>query len=74
MKQTFDPNRPYNRTEINKGFDKVKAEMHKEALAKGHAKYKDNKALYQDGYTGEELRGGDAYEYDHGISSRSNLQ
>lgn len=71
MKETIDPNRPYNRTEINKVFDKVKAELHKEALKRGQAKYNDGKALYVDGYTGKELRGGDAYEYDHARSAES---
>ncbi len=65
MKETIDPNRSYNRTEIDKVFEKIKAEKHKEALARGQAKYNDNKALCQDGYSGTELRGGDAYEYDH---------
>ncbi len=69
MKETIDPNRPYNRTEINKEFNKVKAEMHQEALARGQAKYNDGKALYKDGYNGNELRGGDAYEYDHARSA-----
>lgn len=49
MKETFDPNRPYNRTEINKEFDRVKAKMHKKALAKGKAKYVlafKNRALF----------------------------
>jgi outer membrane protein OmpA-like peptidoglycan-associated protein len=69
MKETFDPNRPYNRTEINKVFERTKAKMHLEAIERGQAKYGDNRALYTDGYTGEELRGGDEYEYDHARSA-----
>lgn len=65
MKEIFDPNRPYNRVEINKLFLKVKAEMHEETKMRGRAKYNMDRALYKDGFTGEELLGGDAYEYDH---------
>lgn len=69
MKETLDQNRPYNRTEIDKAFNKVKAELHEEALERGQAKYNDGRALYKDAYTGKELRGGDAYEYDHARSA-----
>ncbi|MCA4806454.1 hypothetical protein [Myroides odoratimimus] len=56
----IDPNRPYWRAEIDKVFEKVKAEMHREAVLRG-----EGVALYQDCYTGEVLRGGDKYDYEH---------
>ncbi len=52
--------RPYHRGEINKAFEKVKAELHAEALRKG-----SGRAFYLDTYTGEQLWGGDPYDYDH---------
>ncbi|WP_159023478.1 hypothetical protein [Formosa sp. L2A11] len=56
-----NPNRPYHRTEIDLLFTKVKAQMHKTALIRGG----DGIALYTDCYTGETLRGGDRYDYEH---------
>lgn len=64
---TFDPNRPYHRTEINLLFTNVKAQMQQEALARGG----DGRALYTDCYTGEILRGGDRYDYEHIRSSEA---
>ena len=64
----IDPNRPYNRIEIDKLFTKVKAEMHTVALIRGKSKGLD-KALYQDIYTGKKLIGGDPYDYEHIRSS-----
>ncbi len=61
----FNPNRPYHRSEIDLLFTKVKAQMHQEALVRGG----DGKALYTDCYTGEILRGGDRYDYEHIRSS-----
>lgn len=52
--------RPYHRGEINKAFEKVKAELHAQAVKKGKGR-----AFYIDSYTGLELWGGDAYDYDH---------
>lgn len=63
-----EQNRPYNRTEINKVFAKVKFQMHTEALERGKTKGID-KAVYQDVYTGKELFGGDTYDYEHLRSS-----
>lgn len=57
----INPNRPYHRTEIDLVFTKVKAQMQKEALKRGG----DGLALYIDCYTGETLRGGDRYDYEH---------
>ena len=57
--------RPYNRYEIDLLFTKRKAEMQKEALVRGG----DGRALYTDCYTGEILRGGDRYDYEHIRSS-----
>lgn len=62
-----NPNRPYHRTEIDLSFTKTKTKMHLEALARGG----DGKALYTDCYTGEILRGGDRYDYEHIRSSES---
>lgn len=56
-----NPNRPYHRAEIDLLFTKAKAQMHQIALARGG----DGKALYTDCYTGEILRGGDRYDYEH---------
>ncbi|MDW5288586.1 hypothetical protein [Formosa sp. PL04] len=56
-----NPNRPYHRTEIDQLFTKVKAQMQKQALIRGG----DGLALYTDCYTGETLRGGDRYDYEH---------
>ena len=52
--------RPYHRGEINKAFEKVKAELHAEAVQRGNGR-----AFYIDTYTGEQLWGGDTYDYDH---------
>ncbi|WP_417236569.1 hypothetical protein [Bizionia paragorgiae] len=60
-----NPTRPYHRTEIDLLFTKVKAQMHQEALVRGG----DGVALYTDCYTGETLRGGDRYDYEHIRSS-----
>ena len=60
-----NPTRPYHRTEIDLLFTKVKAQMQKEALIRGG----DGRALYIDCYTGETLRGGDRYDYEHIRSS-----
>lgn len=62
-----NPTRPYRRAEIDVLFTKVKAKMHQEALVRGS----DGKALYIDCYTGETLRGGDRYDYEHIRSSES---
>lgn len=61
------PNRPYHRKEIDLLFTKAKAKMHQEALARSG----DGKALYIDCYTGETLRGGDRYDYEHVRSSEA---
>ena len=63
----YDPNRPYHRTEIDLFFTKTKAQMHQKALARSD----DGKALYNDCYTGETLRGGDRYDYEHIRSSEA---
>lgn len=68
MNTNIDPARPYRRIEIDKVFAKVKAGMQVEALLKGKSKGL-NKALYQDIYTGQELIGGDPYDYEHIRSS-----
>ena len=60
-----NPNRPYHRHEIDLLFTKVKAQMHQQALTRGG----DGIALYTDCYTGETLRGGDRYDYEHIRSS-----
>lgn len=52
--------RPYHRGEINKAFEKVKAELHAQAVLKG-----GGRASYLDSYTGAQLWGGDPYDYDH---------
>ncbi|WP_223270872.1 hypothetical protein [Subsaximicrobium wynnwilliamsii] len=62
-----NPTRPYHRLEIDLLFNKVKAQMHQRALAKGG----DGIALYTDCYTGETLRGGDRYDYEHIRSSEA---
>ena len=62
-----NPTRPYHRAEIDLLFTKVKSQMHQEALARGG----DNIALYTDCYTGETLRGGDRYDYEHIRSSEA---
>ncbi len=61
------PTRPYHRTEIDHHFTKVKAQMHQEALKQGG----DGIALYRDCYSGEILRGGDRYDYEHIRSSEA---
>lgn len=62
-----NPTRPYHRTEIDLLFSKVKAQMHQQALARGG----DGIALYTDCYTGQTLRGGDRYDYEHIRSSEA---
>ncbi|WP_417861296.1 hypothetical protein [Winogradskyella sediminis] len=57
--------RPYHRQEIDLLFTKVKTQMHQQALARSG----DGIALYTDCYTGETLRGGDRYDYEHIRSS-----
>jgi hypothetical protein len=52
--------RPYSRLEIDKEFIKRKAIMHAEALVGGN-----DRASYQDCYTGKILNGGDPYDYEH---------
>ncbi|MFC5624483.1 hypothetical protein [Algoriphagus winogradskyi] len=52
--------RPYHRGEINRAFERVKALLHFDAMQRG-----GGKARYIDSYTGEELWGGDRYDYDH---------
>lgn len=52
--------RPYNRDEINKAFEKAKFILHEQALLRGNGR-----AYHLDTYTGEELWGGDRYDYDH---------
>lgn len=61
----IDAKRPYRRTEIDIVFAKRKALMQQEALKRGG----DGLALYIDCYTGETLRGGDRYDYEHIRSS-----
>lgn len=63
----YNPTRPYHRTEIDLLFTKVKSQMHQEALARGG----DGIAHYTDCYTGEILRGGDRYDYEHIRSSEA---
>ena len=62
-----NPTRPYHRTEIDLLFTKVKAQLHQKALARGG----DGIALYTDCYTGETLRGGERYDYEHIRSSEA---
>lgn len=52
--------RPYHRGEINRSFERAKAILHAEAMLRGNGT-----AYYIDTYTGEELWGGDRYDYDH---------
>lgn len=61
----IDPNRPYSRLAIDKVFTKTKVAMQQAALKRGG----DGLALYTDCYTGETLRGGDRYDYEHIRSS-----
>ena len=63
----IDSERPYRRIEIDKIFNKTKAEMQKAALVRGG----DGIALYIDVYTGKTLRGGDPYDYEHIRSSEA---
>lgn len=63
----YNPTRPYHRTEIDLLFTKLKAQLHHKALARGG----DGKALFTDCYTGETLRGGDRYDYEHIRSSEA---
>lgn len=62
-----NPTRPYHRIEIDLLFTKVKAQMHQQAIKRGD----DGVALYMDCYTGQILRGGDRYDYEHIRSSES---
>jgi len=62
-----NPTRPYYRYEIDLLFTKTKAQMHQEALMRGG----DGRALYIDCYTGNTLRGGDRYDYEHIRSSEA---
>ncbi|HEY9221278.1 MAG TPA: hypothetical protein VIO43_06835 [Lutibacter sp.] len=64
----IDENRPYRRIEIDKIFTKAKEVMHNAALLRGKEKGLE-KAHYYDIYTGKELIGGDAYDYEHIRSS-----
>ncbi|MCL8007605.1 hypothetical protein M8845_09230 [Gelidibacter japonicus] len=61
------PARPYHRTEIDLLFTKVKAQMHQQALTRGG----DGIAHYTDCYTGQTIRGGDRYDYEHIRSSEA---
>ena len=63
----FNPTRPYHRTEIDLLFTKVKSQLHQEALVRGG----NGIALYPDCYTGETLRGGNRYDYEHIRSSEA---
>ncbi|WP_339702175.1 hypothetical protein [Algoriphagus aquimarinus] len=56
--------RPYHRGEINRAFERAKALMHAQAIQRG-----EGRAFYIDAYTGDELWGGDSYDYDHVFSS-----
>lgn len=67
MENSFNPSRPYHRTEIDLLFTKVKVQMHQQALARGG----DGIAHYTDCYTGQTLRGGDRYDYEHIRSSEA---
>ncbi|TWI00429.1 hypothetical protein IQ05_01076 [Flavobacterium tiangeerense] len=61
----IDPKRPYSRIAIDKIFATRKKAMQKEALIRGS----DGIALYTDCYTGQILRGGERYDYEHIRSS-----
>ncbi|CAH0335739.1 hypothetical protein FVB9288_01393 [Flavobacterium sp. CECT 9288] len=61
----IDPKRPYSRIAIDKIFGTRKKAMQKEALIRGS----DGLALYTDCYTGQILRGGERYDYEHIRSS-----
>ena len=67
MSHLINPERPYSRLAIDKVFTKTKASMQQAALERGG----DGLALYTDVYTGETLRGGDAYDYEHLRSSEA---
>lgn len=67
MENNCDPKRPYHRAEIDLVFTKLKQQMHNDAILKGG----DGRALYIDCYTGNTLRGGDRYDYEHIRSSES---
>ncbi|OAB27767.1 hypothetical protein SAMN05444395_1141 [Flavobacterium fryxellicola] len=64
----LEQNRPYSRVEIDRVFDRVKAAMHVTAAVSGKSKGL-SQAHYYDAYTGKELLGGDAYDYEHIRSS-----
>lgn len=59
-----NPSRPYYRVEIDLVFNKVKAQLHEEAVQRG-----GGIALFEDCYTGKTLRGGEPYDYEHIRSS-----
>lgn len=59
-----NPNRPYHRAEIDLVFNKVKAQLHGDAVQRG-----GGIALFEDCYTGKTLRGGEAYDFEHIRSS-----
>ena len=59
-----NPSRPYYRVEIDLVFNKVKAQLHEEAVQRG-----GGVALFEDCYTGKTLRGGEAYDFEHIRSS-----
>ncbi len=61
----IDPKRPYSRIAIDKIFGTRKKAMQREALIRGS----DGLALYTDCYTGQILRGGERYDYEHIRSS-----
>lgn len=61
----IDPKRLYSRIAIDKIFATRKKAMQKEALIRGS----DGLALYTDCYTGQILRGGERYDYEHIRSS-----
>ncbi|MEW4925775.1 hypothetical protein [Algibacter sp. 2305UL17-15] len=63
----IDPLRPYNRIEIDILFTKIKTQLHQDALLKGN----NGKAQFKDCYTGDNLLGGDRYDYEHIRSSES---
>lgn len=58
-------NRPYSRIEINKGFSKIKNQLHIEALHRGFKFDGRQVAYFEDVYTGIIFRGGEKYEYEH---------
>ena len=61
MSNIINPDRPYSRLAIDLIFTKTKAAMQKAALIRGG----DGVAHYADVYTGNTLRGGELYDYEH---------